>query len=113
MSYIMFVNISIKINITMEEKKVFADIHIYDYKGKYWLLDRIAQEVISMGIEFVTCGQNDESDGYVTVNVTREQARALDKKYKHFNLCYGRGKTFDECFDDALRIEEIYEKTRR
>lgn len=92
------------------EQKVYGDIHVYDYKGKYWLLDRIAQEVATMGIEVVTCGQNDEDDGFVTVYVSREQAKELDKKYKHFNICYGRGKTIDEIFDDALRVEKICEE---
>ena len=88
-------------------EKVYGEVHYYDCKGRQYRLDYLADDLRGMGIEVNGTGCNDDYDGYVEVLVTREQAVILDKKYHNdFNMI-GRGKTIDEIFNDALRIDRM------
>lgn len=86
--------------------KVFGDIHYYDCKGRQYKLDYLSNEIKQMGVEVTRTGFNDDYDGYVEVRVTLEEAIMLSNKYKHFGLI-GNGKTIEEQFKDALRIEKM------
>lgn len=90
-------------------EKVYAEVHYYDCKGRQYRLDRLSDELRDLGIEVLGSHFNDDYDGCVDVRVTLEQAIELDKKYKHFNII-GRGKTIEETFNDALRVEKFVNK---
>lgn len=88
-------------------EKVYGEVHYYDCKGRQYRLNYLADELRGIGIEVNGTGFNDDYDGYVEVLVTKEQAVILDNKYKSKFCMIGRGKTIEEIFDDALRIDKM------
>ena len=87
--------------------KVFGEVHYHDCKGRQYRLDYLRNEIEQMGLEVTRTAFNDDYDGYVEVKVTLDEAINLSKKYKHFCLPIGRGKTIEEQFNDAIRIEKL------
>ena len=89
------------------EETVMGEVHYYDAKGRQYRLNYLADELRNMGIKVTGTGFNDDYDGYVEVEVNLEQAKMLDKKYgSKFNMI-GRGKTVEEIFADALRVDKM------
>ncbi len=73
-------------------------------------MNYLADELRGMGIKINGSGFNDDYDGYVDVEVNLEQAKLLSKKYgSKFYIC-GKGKTIEEMFADAVRIDKMLNK---
>ena len=98
----------------MKEKEeiVWAEVHYHDAKGRQYRLNRLADELRNMGIKVNGNGFNDDYDGYVDVDVNLKQAKMLDEKYgSKFYIC-GKGKTIEEIFADAVRIDKLVNKNK-
>ena len=98
----------------MKEKEeiVWAEVHYHDAKGRQYRLNRLADELRGMGIKVNGNGFNDDYDGYVDVDVNLKQAKMLDEKYgSKFYIC-GKGKTIEEIFADAVRIDKLVNKNK-
>ena len=89
------------------ESTIFGVVHYFDAKGRQYRLNRLADELRSIGIKVIGTGFESDYDGYVEVEIDLEQTRILDKKYgTKFYIC-GRGNTIEEMFSDAVRINKI------
>lgn len=89
------------------ENTIWAEVHYHDAKGRQYRLNRLADELRSMGINVLGTDFNSDYDGFVVVEVNLEQAKILDKKYgTKFYMC-GKGATTEEAFADAVRISKI------
>lgn len=96
----------------MKEKEeiIWAEVHYHDAKGRQYRLNRLADELRGMGIKVNGSGFNDDYDGYLDVEVNLKQAKMLDEKYgSKFYIC-GKGKTIEEIFADAVRIDKLVNK---
>lgn len=89
------------------EETIWACVHYFDAKGRQYKLDGLAEELRNIGIKTLRSGFESDYDGYVEVEITLEQARALDEKYGSKLYIIGNGSTIEEQFADALRIEKM------
>ena len=93
-----------------KEETIWAEVHYHDAKGRQYRLNRLADELRFMGIKVNGTSFNDDYDGYVDVEVNLGQAKMLDEKYgSKFYIC-GKGRTIEEIFADAVRIDKLVNK---
>lgn len=92
------------------EDTVLAEVHLYDCKGRQFELNYLRMDLNKMGIETTGTGFNDDYDGFVDVKITFEQAKLLDQQYgnKLYIIGEGRGRTIEERFNNALRINKMF-----
>lgn len=99
--------------VSEQEEKVGGSIYYYDAKRRWYRLDQIASELKGLGIEVGRTGFNSDEEGYVNVEVTREQARMISaSKFGRYFMLWGTSQTgsIDEQFDEALETEKLVKK---